>query len=200
MEDEVVVGIVESELRAYPYLSILADAVGRLPDGAQIVELGCWWGKATSVMVNASNETQMVFAVDHFGGTNSGAEKYNFDRFRELREAQGVATDKEMFRLVMGQRVTKDFTVVEGEFDHAAPTFKDDSIDFLFVDGDHTQTTHDLITWYPKVKTGGIVYCHDVGAKGFTVGEELRMFCEFHDLCWDMDGELGWFRKGERND
>lgn len=44
--------------------------------------------------------------------------------------------------------------------------FKDGSLDFLFIDGDHTfdGCALDLIHWCPKVRDGGIVAVHDYNA------------------------------------
>uniref|UniRef100_A0A6M3JPR9 Putative methyltransferase n=1 Tax=viral metagenome TaxID=1070528 RepID=A0A6M3JPR9_9ZZZZ len=45
----------------------------------------------------------------------------------------------------------------------AVPTFADDSLDFVFIDGDHLfdPCMMDLICWVPKVRKGGMVLLHD---------------------------------------
>jgi len=45
----------------------------------------------------------------------------------------------------------------------AAPSFKDDSLDFVYVDGNHSllHVIQDLHAWVPKVRRGGIVAGHD---------------------------------------
>ena len=47
--------------------------------------------------------------------------------------------------------------------DDASYKFDDNSIDFIFIDGDHTEqgVYGDLKNWYPKVKSGGILSGHD---------------------------------------
>jgi predicted O-methyltransferase YrrM len=47
--------------------------------------------------------------------------------------------------------------------DEAYKLFEDESIDFLFIDADHSfeAVKKDLKLWYPKVKTGGIIAGHD---------------------------------------
>ena len=47
----------------------------------------------------------------------------------------------------------------------AAPTFADASIDWIFIDGDHTYdgAIADLKAWYPKVRRGGLVSGDDYG-------------------------------------
>lgn len=183
-------------LAKYKYLRVLSESVGRLPSDALIVELGCWWGKATAAMALSSVPTQEIHAIDNFKGSASAREKQSFDAYRKQRVKEGFKSDEEKFwawlKLACPSVV---ITLGRGEFDSAVVNYPDESIDMLFIDGDHMQTTHDLITWFPKVKTGGIVYCHDVNSKDFTVGEELVIFCDYHGLDWDMDGELGCFSK-----
>jgi len=48
--------------------------------------------------------------------------------------------------------------------EEAAPKFEDNSLDFVYVDGDHSLPgiTLDLKLWYPKVKSGGLLAGHDI--------------------------------------
>jgi hypothetical protein len=52
--------------------------------------------------------------------------------------------------------------------EQAAKYVPDGSLDFIFVDGNHTYPAVllDMRTWYPKVKTGGIITGHDWGKRG----------------------------------
>jgi hypothetical protein len=45
----------------------------------------------------------------------------------------------------------------------AANTFPDRSLDFVYLDGDHSLKgcTRDIVAWAPKVKAGGILAGHD---------------------------------------
>jgi hypothetical protein len=45
----------------------------------------------------------------------------------------------------------------------ASALFKDSSIDFVFIDGDHSlnHVSFDLLLWFPKVRPGGLVTGHD---------------------------------------
>jgi predicted O-methyltransferase YrrM len=46
--------------------------------------------------------------------------------------------------------------------------FKDRSIDFLFLDTEHSyeHVKEEILAWYPKIKTGGIIAGHDFDFKG----------------------------------
>lgn len=49
----------------------------------------------------------------------------------------------------------------------AAQQIADESLDFVFVDADHTYSSvlNDLQTWWPKIKPGGLLSGHDYGAR-----------------------------------
>ncbi|MEY2550351.1 MAG: hypothetical protein QOG12_495 [Verrucomicrobiota bacterium] len=64
-------------------------------------------------------------------------------------------------------------TLVRSTFDNALAQFQPGSIDLFHLDGFHTEAAvrHDLDSWLPKIRPGGIVLLHDVGVlkKGFGV-------------------------------
>ncbi len=39
--------------------------------------------------------------------------------------------------------------------------FSDESVDYVYIDGDHKTALTDLETWWPKLRTGGIIAVHD---------------------------------------
>ena len=53
--------------------------------------------------------------------------------------------------------------VILGDANEIVKTFDNESIDTLFIDGDHTffGCMKDFIAWYPKVKKGGSIIFHD---------------------------------------
>lgn len=54
-------------------------------------------------------------------------------------------------------------TIVRSDTVAAAAGVEDGSLDFVFIDGDHSYDgcTRDIQAWYPKVRNGGIVAGHD---------------------------------------
>lgn len=53
--------------------------------------------------------------------------------------------------------------IIKGDSKEVAKTFEDNSLDFVYIDGDHTYNgaMTDIVSWTPKVRSGGIVSGHD---------------------------------------
>ena len=62
--------------------------------------------------------------------------------------------------------------------------FEDDSLDFVFIDGNHEfqQATNDIAEWSKKVRKGGIVSGHDF----------IRMKGLIHEQIHTKDVVQGW--------
>jgi predicted O-methyltransferase YrrM len=54
-----------------------------------------------------------------------------------------------------------------GYSDEVAKLFEDESIDVVFIDGDHSESwvLRDLSAWVPKVKPGGLIAGHDYDSR-----------------------------------
>lgn len=63
-------------------------------------------------------------------------------------------------------------TLIRASFDDALERFESDSIDILHVDGLHTESAarHDIDSWMPKVRPGGIILLHDVDVRSRDFG------------------------------
>jgi methyltransferase family protein len=72
----------------------------------------------------------------------------------------------------------------------AAATFKDKSLDFVFIDADHSfeGCTADIIAWLPKVKPGGFLSGHDYNNHDYPMFGVNRAVDNFF---WDRDVETG---------
>lgn len=103
-----------------------------------------------------------------------------FDRWADYRECRDRLNG-------FGDRVSyRVLTSVE-----AAPHFVDESLDFVYVDGDHRkeQVALDLELWWPKLKPGGVLAGHDyvtlndpTGYPGIGVREAVDEFVQFRNV------------------
>lgn len=134
-------------------------------------EVGVRRGKY-SVALCKSNPNLKLYCIDPwFAYTN----KYNKERqdriFGEYRE------------------ITKGYnieTIRKTSID-ALADFKDGSLDFVFIDGNHTFdfVAPDIIYWSCKVREGGIVMVHDCyGWSGAGVLQAVYAYTHCHNLTW----------------
>lgn len=81
----------------------------------------------------------------------------------------------------------------------SAKLIPDNSLDWVYIDADHRfdSVTNDLLAWYPKVRSGGIVSGHDfINHKGFGVVLAVTSFCQqmgVNELTvWKGDRSPSW--------
>jgi predicted O-methyltransferase YrrM len=103
--------------------------------------------------------------------------KYNFkyQKFQDKRRAKAV--------LLLGQY--PNCTIIEKSSMEAVREFKDSSLDFVFIDANHgfNYVMSDIIFWSMKVKSGGIVACHDYHwFKGPHVREAVDVYLKCHNI------------------
>lgn len=105
-----------------------------------IVEIGCWKGRSTKVLLENCPGT--VYAVDHFLGNPS--------------DITGVMAEKQDVYAQFIQNVGgfENLRVLRMSSEEAAGTVDGDRFDMVFVDGDHTShgVKQDLELWVPKCK------------------------------------------------
>lgn len=119
-----------------------------MPDGGIFVEVGVYYGQSLSYAIveaiNAGKKIDFV-AVDSF--TFSTPEGWAMiDKFYDcMAPLDGY------------------FRTIQGNSAESARHFADGSVDFVFIDADHTYEAVklDLAAWLPKVKPGGIIAGHD---------------------------------------
>lgn len=121
---------------------------------------------------------------------------YGVDPYVDYQDWWGYVSWSDQAHAAMRQRLDQyksQFKLYRVTSDDGAALFKDESLDFIFIDGIHTyeQVLLDCKHYYPKLKKGGLCAGHDfssvvgVGeaAKEFSasIGKEL-LFCD--QDCW----------------
>lgn len=128
-------------------------AVEEAKDGAIFVEIGAWKGKSAAFMgVEIANSGKKIdfHVVDWFKGSDEPAHHSDPD----VRQGRL----KEVF-LENTKPVSHLITVHESMSAPAASLFRDNSLDFVFIDAahDYDNVIADINAWLPKVKSGGIL-------------------------------------------
>lgn len=125
--------------------------VSTAPEEAHFVEIGCWKGKSTvfmAVEIVNSGKTIKFDAIDTFKGSE---EHHNFDSIINDTLQQEFLSNIAPVKHIV--------TPVIGDSSLLASNYKDGSIDFLFIDGDHSfeGVVKDIQAWLPKMKEGGVI-------------------------------------------
>jgi GR25 family glycosyltransferase involved in LPS biosynthesis/predicted O-methyltransferase YrrM len=130
-------------------------------DGAHFVEIGCWKGKSTVMMgveINNSGKKIKFDAIDSFMGSGE---------HQAYESIQNNTLQKEFLANI--EPVKHIVNPIVGDSSSLASRYPDKSIDFLFIDGDHSfeGVMKDIQAWLPKMKEGGVIAGDDFGVKDF---------------------------------
>jgi len=150
-------------------------------DYQSYVEIGLGHGTTMKyLMDNIKNKDFVFYGIDPF------------ERYKGLHR-RGLAHPESSFennkKEVLGSLTDDRFVFCE-EYSHdAADTFESESIDLVFIDGNHTfkYVKQDIEDWYPVVSQGGILAGHDYYPPGRThhyrqVGKAVDQFCKKNDI------------------
>ena len=148
--------IFEQELFTYP--NMYSNMVRHFGTGSHFVEIGCWKGQSASFMgveIHNSRKNIKFDCVDHWSHAEG------------CPNPTWMPTEKSLFEVFLSntERVNHIITPVKMMSTDAAKKYWDNSLDFVFIDGDHTHEAckADILAWLPKMKDGSILAGHDYG-------------------------------------
>ena len=106
------------------------------------VEIGVGGGRNASYLLKNSN-LELLY----------GVENWSIRSYRKFAEP----TRERLKRF--GER----FSLIEESSLNAVSRFENESLDFVYIDGDHSSKSAyvDMVAWYPKVRDGGFFGGHD---------------------------------------
>lgn len=157
------------------------DALREASDSSVFVELGCWRGRsACFLLVEALNagKTPSIYFVDHWGGSNEPEHQTD----PELEKVY------DQFLANVERANYPKATVLRMPTVEAAGLFKDETVDFVWVDAGHEydEVMADLKAWWPRVKPGGVI-----GGDDFPMDGVKRAVGEFFPHA-EVVSETGW--------
>ena len=114
-------------------------------------EIGVWLGANAKVMLDTIPNLSLAL-VDPY----SGPVQYD----RQAGRSSHDKAEQHAHRLLAQ---FKKAVFIRATSQHAAASFADGSMDFVYIDGNHRydMCMLDIILWLPKVKVGGIISGHD---------------------------------------
>lgn len=121
-----------------------------------IVEIGSYRGRSTRAL--GDNTKGRIIAVDHWRG----------EAHLPLTEDERNKLYDEFFANVADLipevifPVKLDHRSINGSIpEELAKAIGNNKPDMIFIDGDHTAVRHDIETWLPRIRSGGVICGHD---------------------------------------
>lgn len=136
------------------------------------VEIGVEKGEY-SKMICEMNTQMKVYGVDPY---------LKYDGYREYPDDKWM---EGLYQLMLEKMASyiKDgqYQIIRKKSEDAVADFKDNSLDFVYIDGNHEfdYPLRDIENWWPKVKKGGFLAGHDyirVKVWNFTIKDALKEF------------------------
>jgi len=145
------------------------EILRRLPSGRVYgAELGVWDGSLSQLLLDSGDVKATVTT-------------------ETMRQAQREAVACTGFANYRAQ-------IVQGDTADTADKVQDGSLDFVFVDADHSfhGVCRDIRAWLPKVKLGGFIGGHDYGDPNFPgVEGAVHLFFDPEDV--ERGANFTWF-------
>ena len=99
----------------------------------------------------------------------------------------------------------KNFELLKGFNEDVVKEIKDESLDFVYIDGDHSYNMAmlDIIMWSRKVRQGGIISGHDYYYDKDTSGRRAKVtqaindYTKIHDIKFFITDEKHYEQKGD---
>lgn len=140
-----------------------------------MAEVGVWKGDFAADLLKASSQLEIYYMIDPWANLPDWNKPFNVrpEAFDEIYQEMDAKTAFAAHKRIIFRGRTKE---VAGEI-------ADQSLDFAYIDGDHTLRgiTIDLIKMWPKIKPGGFIGGDDFTATPWQhdVKFEPTMVCPF---------------------
>lgn len=163
------------------------------------VEIGVAEGEYSKILCEVNPQLKL-FGVDPYVGYKEYGDYVRKSTFNRLKEEAHTRLDPYVQR---GRYVLYEEMSID-----ALKRFEDNSLDFVYIDGNHQDpyVTQDIEEWTKKVKIGGIVAGHDysrIKRVKWDVKDAIHKYTEENGLNWfvlGLDEVLpGMVRDGSRS-
>ena len=167
----------------------------RLPADCNLIgaEVGTWRGQTSRYLLQRFSRLTM-HCIDRWEAVPDG------HPYRESGDNLAHLSREKMLQAweivkAMAATFAPRVVVLRGESDDIAKTMRGGSLDFIFIDADHSYEgcLSDLIEWVPLVRRGGLIGGHDYAndAPGRHWGVKRAVDYYVAKYCGGCDVELG---------
>lgn len=159
----------------------------KVPEEGVIVELGAWKGRSSAALYEGAGNKKNVVSIDTWRGQKN---LVDFDH------SEVKTTD--IFKVYIENMRQLGFnpkpSPIPYEPHHYGPQyiisdsveaskyFQNNSVDWIFIDADHTKTGEDIDAWLPKMKTDGLMTGHDYFSFYETIQQEIHKRFYIHQI------------------
>ena len=187
----------ESIARADRAVAILR----RLPEDRPLsgAEIGVAGGKLSAILLRQRPLLTLTL-VDLWAANTSPTYAATNDRYATL--PAGRFKRMHTFAIRSTRFAKERCVLVQADSVEGAKTIPDQSLDFAFIDDDHSRSgcARSIKAWFPKIKPGGWIGGHDYNNPGtanrplaFGVTEAVNEFFGSLGLAVALDGDFTWF-------
>jgi len=165
----------------FDFQEVYDSAVAEAVDGSVFVEIGCLLGRSTCYLgskIRESGKKITLYAIDTGRGSSSDSTG------QEIAPAFGGTYAGQLVSNVFGCGLERIVIPIVTDSVSAAELFMPMTVDFAFVDADHSHDSvlSDLEAWWPKIRSGGLLAGHDYnGLAPWLVGVTSAVH-EFFDV------------------
>ena len=156
------------------------------------IEVGTWRGDFAQTICDAL-QPNTFYAVDPFALYEGYTDKPDVNEFANQENLDNLAA--RVAARVKGMNAGRPSQLIRKQGKDAAQLFEDNSLDFVYIDADHKYEAvkFDIATWFPKIKSGGILCGHDYITKShieeFGVIPAVQEFVDEYNLKLAITGE-----------
>ncbi len=147
-----------NKLNKWPYdwtsIRGILPYIKRLPGKITGLEIGTCRAESTILMIEACDNIEKLYTIDAWKEFQDWNGKIS----------QGICDkDKAIAFQNNAEHGQNKIEILDGHSYDFASKFADESLDFIFIDGDHSYegALRDMNLFYPKLKDRGLWICHD---------------------------------------
>lgn len=139
----------------FTYPALYKAVVDYFPSGSHFIEVGVWKGMSASFMAVEIINSQKQIKFDCID-TWLGSEEH-----KDIAEVQNNTLYEKFLENI--KPVAHIINPIRIDSVEASKNYADGSINFVFIDGDHSYEgcKRDILAWLPKIADGGILAGHD---------------------------------------
>jgi predicted O-methyltransferase YrrM len=115
-----------------------------VPDSGIVVEIGSYRGRSAAAWYQGIQGRGTLYCIDPWDDSYPEGRPSDYEIFNEQMAIMGYTPE-----------------VLRMPSIEAAKLFEDESVDLIFIDGDHKQAGLDVDLWLPKLKPDGLLCGHD---------------------------------------